>query len=223
MQLIKIRLKNQQVIIDDYTHLDALLSYARVLQTGNVEDRWNIPIKRIYSPTDKDRFVFNCSVWFGDILGYQNHLYTKSPFRGYSSIFSLDSQKDTAFTREYIPGSGRSRNFLFVLRHTIINEICFIFDPKGEADEISRLLWTLPGIGKKKVGKIKADGITIQNIEKPHIPGLYRTIPADIAKRSNPLAKYGYRSPYWHIDNQTECYMPPVPLERTSWLKEINL
>lgn len=219
MQLIKIKLKNQQVIIDDYTHLDALLSYARVLQTGNVEDRWDIPIKRIYSPANKDRFVFDCSVWFGNILGYQNHLYTKSPFRGYSSIFSLDSRKDTAFVREYIPGSGRSRNFLFALRHTIINEICFIFE--GDADEISRLLRTLPGIGKKKVGKIKTDGIAIQDIGKRRIPGLYRTIPADIAKSDNPLAKYGYRSPYWHIDNQTECHMPPVPLERANWLKEI--
>ena len=219
MQLIKIKLKSQQVIIDDYTHLDALLSYARVLQTGNVEDRWDIPVKRIYSPTNKERFIFDCSVWFGDILGYQDHLYTKAPFRGYNRIFSLDSHKDTAFKREYIPGSGRSRNFLFTLRHTMINEICFMVNPKNRTDEILSLLYSLPGIGKKKVGRVK--NIIVENVDDPQIPSLYRITPVDFAKYNNPTVLYGYRSPYWHIDNQAECYMPPTPIERIEWRKEI--
>ena len=221
MKLLKIHLRNQQVILDDYTHLDALISYAKVMQTGNIEDRWDIPIKQIYLP-DKEKFTFDCSVWFGEILGFQDHIYTKNPLRGFNRMFSLDSEKDTAFRKQIIPGGGRNRNFLFTLRCTMINEICFLVNTdNGGAKEIIRLLYGLPGIGKKKIGKVRE--ITIEDIAGSNIHDLYRVTPTNIKDSSSFKMRYGYRSPYWHIDNQDECYVPPVPLERVEWLKELDL
>jgi len=220
VKLIKIHLRNQQVILDDYTHLDALVSYARVMQTGNIEDRWDIPIKRIYLP-DKEKFMFDCSVWFGKILGFQDHIYTKNPLRGFNRLFSLDSKKDTAFKKQIIPGGGRSRNFLFTLRCTMINEICFLVNTDNcGVGEIVDLLHGLVGIGKKKIGKVKE--VTAGDIADSSIPELYRVTPTDIKDSNRFKVKYGYRSPYWHIDNQDECYMPPVPLERVKWLRGLN-
>ena len=227
MKLIKIHLRNQQVILDDYTHLDALVSYARVIQTGNIEDRWDIPIERIYSPPDKEKFIFDCSVWFGSILGFQDHIYTKNPLRGFNRMFSLDSEKDTAFKKQIIPGGGRSRNFLFTLRCTMINEICFLVNTDNRGvGKIVDLLHGLVGIGKKKICKVKE--ITAGDIADSSIPELYRATPTDIRsgnsfKMQPSQVQNGYRSPYWHIDNQDECYMPPVPLERAEWLKELDL
>jgi hypothetical protein len=221
VKLIKIHLRNQQVILDDYSHLDALVSYARVMQTGNIEDRWDIPIERIYLP-GKEKFVFDCSVWFGNILKLQDSIYTRNPLRGFNRMFSLDTGTDTAFKNQIILSGGRMKNYMFSLRHIVINEICFLANTDNNgASEISDLLYSLPGIGKKKIGKVKE--ITTEGIAGSSVPELYRVTPTDIKNSDSFRAQYGYRSPYWHIDNQGECYMPPVPLERAEWLKELNL
>lgn len=102
----------------------------------------------------------------------------------------------------------------------LVNAPELIFYAMGDAMEIERLLSTATQIGKKAsqgygvINKIRVSSVTANRVIKDNDGGLLRTIPIDELKCigtysiTTKLGLSGFRPPYWHPLNQTNCFLP---------------
>lgn len=192
----------------DYIFFDALISSA-VWQDMMQDKAFNIPENK------SDIFYIPLPL---------KQIGTKDPFYSASIGFPKQAVEGTARWRKQTDidskkkiriGSGEFKRYDMPIPYTSAEEI--VFYANGNKAEIERLLYYIPGIGKKRTqgyGNVRTWKVEQSehdlSIIKEGIP--MRPIPVSEAIMLNLKCDvemfFAYRPPYWHRKNMTRCFMP---------------